>query len=471
MSASPHPRFHSAVCLLLASALALLVSAAASPAAEPARPNFLVIVADDLGWGDVGWHGGPYKTPNLDRLCREGVELDQHYVSPMCSPTRAALLSGRYASRFGCTAAQAERVFPFGTVTLASALGEVGYETAITGKWHLGSLPEWGPQRFGFDHGYGSLGGGCGPYDHRYKVGPFTETWHRNGTRITEEGHVTDLITREATRWLSARGEKPFLLYVPFTAVHIPIKEPQRWLDLYPEIAETDRKQYAACVSHLDDAVGEILAALDRSGKREQTMIVFFSDNGGTQARNDDPKYPPDDYPAGRAHGSNLPLRGNKGQLYEGGIRVPAFVNWQGQLSPGKFTAPMHAADWLPTLGALAGYQPSQSLRLDGCNLWPWISGAEKPAPRALYWAGTRFQTAAVRDGDWKLFVDREKDKVELFNLADDPHEQSNLADKETARVEQLRNLLAEIDKADNDSLAKEEASGKGTRKKAAPPD
>ena len=439
--------------LVLACVVAISGLAAADEGGPAARqPNFVVIVADDLGWADVGWHGGPYQTPHLDKLCRAGLELDQHYVSPMCSPTRAALLSGRYASRFGCTAAQNERVFPFGTVTLASALREAGYETALVGKWHLGSAPEWGPQRFGFDHGYGSLAGGCGPYDHRYKQGPYTETWHRNGERITEEGHITDLLADEAVRWIESRGDQPFLLYVPFTAVHIPIKEPQPWLDRYPDITEPDRRQYAACVSHLDDAVGRIVAALDRSGKRRNTLIVFFSDNGGTQARNDDPKYPPDDYPPGRAHGGNRPLRGNKTQLYEGGIRVTAFANWPGRLAPGKFTAPLHAVDWMPTLCALAGWTPDSDLKWDGRNVWPSLSGESQPEPRSLYWAGTGFRTAAVRDGDWKLILERRNDRAELFDLSRDPHEKQDLAAAEPERVRQLRTLLDEMADRDNDA-------------------
>jgi arylsulfatase A-like enzyme len=420
-----------------------------------AQPNFVVIVADDLGWADVGWHGGPYRTPHLDRLVREGLDLDQHYVSPMCSPTRAALLSGRYASRFGCTAAQNERVFPFGTVTLASALKAAGYETALTGKWHLGSAPEWGPQHFGFDHSYGSLAGGVGPYDHKYKQGPHTDTWHRNGQPLAEEGHVTDLITAEAVRWIEGRRDKPFFLYVPFTAVHIPIKEPTPWLDPYRDIAEPDRRQYAACVSHLDDAVGRIVAALDRTGKRADTLIVFFSDNGGTQARNDDPKYPPDGYTPGRAHGNNLPLRGNKSQLYEGGIRVTAFANWPGKLKPGKLTAPLHAVDWMPTLCALAGATPKDDLKWDGRNVWPWLSGAARPEPRTLYWAGTGFRTAAVRDGDWKLFLNRQNDQVELFDLSRDPFEKNNLAAQQPERVQRLRAALNQLAARDNDAKGK----------------
>jgi arylsulfatase A-like enzyme len=445
--------------------LACLLSLRPARAAEPGAatpndapndaPNFVVIVADDLGWADVGWHDGPYRTPHLDRLCREGVELDQHYVSPMCSPTRAALLSGRYASRFGCTGAQNERVYPFGTVTLASALKEAGYETAIVGKWHLGSDPDWGPHRFGFDHGYGSLAGGCGPYNHRYKLGPFTETWHRNGERITEEGHITDLIAAEAVKWIEGRNEKPFFLYVPFTAVHIPIKEPQQWLDEYAEIGEPDRRQYAACVSHLDDAVGRIVAALESTGKRRETLIVFFSDNGGTQARNNDTKYPPDDYTPGRSHGNNRPLRGNKTQLYEGGIRVSALANWPGRLAPGKHTAPLHAADWMPTFCALAGHAPQADLKWDGRNVWPSLSGAEKPQPRVLYWAGTGFRTAAVRDGDWKLLLNRQTDKAELFDLGRDPFEQTDVTAQEPERTRRLRTLLDEMAARDNDAKVK----------------
>ena len=429
-------------------------------AGQGQQPNIVVVVADDLGWADVSWHGGPYQTPHLDRLCREGVDLDQHYVSPMCSPTRAALLSGRYASRFGCTGAQNERVYPFGTTTLASALQEVGYQTAIIGKWHLGSDPDWGPHRFGFDYGYGSLAGGCGPYNHKYKTGPFTDTWHRNSKRIAEEGHITDLLAADAVKWIEGRGEEPFFLYVPFTAVHIPLKEPQAWLDRYADIEDPAHRQYAASISHMDDAVAQVVAALDRTGKRKNTLSVFFSDNGGTQARNDDPKYPPDDYTPGRAHGNNLPLRGNKAQLYEGGIRVTAFANWPGKLQPGKVTAPLHAADWMPTLTALAGWKPQSDLRWDGRNVWPWLTGGE-PQPRPLYWAGTRFATAAVRSGDWKLILTRQNDQVELFNLGSDPYEKTNLASEQPQQAQQLRKLLEELAARDNDSKVQPEGSKK----------
>ena len=241
-------------------------------------PNVLLIVADDLGWADVGYHGSTLRTPNLDRLARGGVELEQHYVAPLCTPTRSALLTGRYWSRFGNTSPQAEQVLPFGTVTLASALKSRGYETCITGKWHLGSLPEWGPRKFGFDRSYGALGGGTGPWDHRYKRGPYTRNWHRDDQYVDEQGHVTDLISREAIAFLEKRRQAPFFLYVPFTAVHHPVDEPAAWLDANRNI-EADRRQYAACVQHMDDAVGRIIAALEKTGGRQDTLIVFTSDN------------------------------------------------------------------------------------------------------------------------------------------------------------------------------------------------
>ena len=260
-----------------AAALTAAGSAQPSPAQETdgagrRQPNLLIIVADDLGWADVGYHGSSIKTPNIDRLAREGVELDQHYVCPMCTPTRAALLSGRYPSRFGDQAVKPcnERVYPFGQVTLASALRSIGYDTGVSGKWHLGSLPEWGPNHFGFNRSYGSLAGGVGPYDHRYKQGPHTYTWHRDGELLDEDGHVTDLIGQEAVGWISEK-QQPWFYYVPFTAVHIPVQAPQEYIGLYggetfyddPEKEEAF-KRYAAYATQMDDWIGRMLGATYR---------------------------------------------------------------------------------------------------------------------------------------------------------------------------------------------------------------
>ena len=222
------------VCRALLAVVGPLLAAPLAGATD--RPNIVLLVADDLGWADVGFHGGHINTPNLDRLAHGGVVLNQHYVAPVCSPTRCSLLTGRYWSRFGINAPENRRAMIFDTVTLATAMKAVGYDTALIGKWHLGSKVEWGPNKYGFDHSYGSLAGGCGPYDHRYKNRfgtvphrEYTYTWHRDYDLVTEAGHVTDLLADEAIRWLKRRGERPFFLYVPFTAVHIPAAEPRRW--------------------------------------------------------------------------------------------------------------------------------------------------------------------------------------------------------------------------------------------------
>ena len=429
---------------------------AASPVS---KPNIIFILADDLGWADVGFHGGKVATPNLDQLAAEGVELLQHYVCPVCSPTRSSLLSGRYSTRFNVTTPQNERAYRWDTVTLASALKSVGYETALCGKWHLGSKSEWGPQKFGFDHSYGSLAGGVGPWDHRYKLGEYTTTWHRNGTLIDEQGHVTELITQEAIGWLASRTDKPFLLYVPFTAVHIPIREPEEFVMRVPaEIAQPSLRQYAASVMHLDDSVGRILATLERTGKASSTIVVFGSDNGGTPtAKNDDTRYPLDGYDPGPSGGSNLPLRGNKGEIYEGGIRTPALVRWPGQLKPGKFNGVAHISDWMPTFCTLAGYTAEKELKWDGQNIMPQLLGHQPPTPRTLYTAAPGYRAVTLRDGDWKLIVKNDSKgrpgEPELYDLNQDPHETKNLAPSKPELVAILQEKLNEVAQADKDAV------------------
>jgi len=427
------------------------------------KPNIIFILADDLGWADVAFHHGNVPTPNLDRLAAEGLELTQHYVYPVCSPTRSAFLSGRCASRFGITNPQNPRAYRWDTVTMARAMKAAGYDTALCGKWHLGSKTEWGPQLFGFDHSYGSLAGGVGPWDHHYKTGEFTETWHRDGHLIKEEGHVTDLITHEAIQWLEARTDKPFFLYVPFTAVHIPIREPKEWVERVPAaITEKSRRQYGANVMHLDDSVGKILAALEKTGKASNTLVIFGSDNGAyPTARNDDPQYPADEYEPGPAGGSNEPLHGVKGEVYEGGIRTPCVARWPGHLQPGKFMGVAQITDWMPTFCALAGYTPDHDLKWDGQNIWPQLTGKEPPKARIIYTAGPGFRARALRDGDWKLIETegrgkQAKQSFELYDLGNDPNETADLADKIPDKVRELRTKLEEAAKADNDALAQD---------------
>ncbi len=442
-------------CLLTAGSL--LVGTAVSWSAE--KPNFVFIMADDLGWADVAFHGGNAPTPTLDAMAETGLELRSHYVAPVCSPTRTGLLTGRYWSRFGVVHPQNERALPWQTPTIASALKSAGYQTALVGKWHLGSLPEQGPQNFGFDASYGSLAGGVTSWEHRYKTGPFSYTWHRDAELITESGHVTDLITDNAIRWLRDHNDQPFFLYVPYTAVHLPVEEPEEWLERVPQAVEGEvNRHYAACIMHLDDSVGRILQTLDEIGKRGQTLVVFTSDNGGSTAENRDEKYPNCTAPAGKLPGDNRPFRGKKGSVYEGGIRVPTLVDWPGTIKPRKDDTPVHVVDWLPTLCSLAGVTTDPGWNLDGINLSELFLEDLAPPPRPLYVAGVGFRSAALREGDWKLvtFQGRDRKPDELYNLASDPSEQKNMADQEPQIVARLTRLLEEIRIRDNESKVTE---------------
>ena len=439
---------------LLAVAMFSTQRVAGVDAAPP--PNIVFIMADDLGWADVAFHGGNAPTPSLDRLVKNGTELTQHYVAPVCSPTRTGLMTGRCWSRFGITTPTNTLALPLDTVTLPRALKQVNYDTCLIGKWHLGSLPKWGPNHFGFDHSYGSLAGGVSPWNHAYKKGPFTVTWHRNKKLIEESGHVTDLLTAEAVRWIESRGDSPFFLYLPYTAVHLPLKEPEQWLQRVPDSITGDvARHYAASVMHLDDAVGQVIGALEAKGVRENTLLVFTSDNGGSNAENNDLKYPDDNCPNGPLTGNNLPLRGKKGDLYEGGTRVPTILSWPAKLKPGRIETPIQITDWMPTLCALAGVQPEQDLKWDGTDLSGLLVHRTPLPERSLYAVGPSWRSVSLRKGDWKLIVHGkgENQELELFNLSADPSEKSNLADREQARVQAMLGELRTMASRDKDSV------------------
>lgn len=455
-------RFVAVAFVLLGLVLEPSTAKADDASASSPKPNILVFLADDLGSADVPWRGGKYSMPVLDALAKESARLESHYVHPMCSPTRAALLSGRYASRFGCTGAQNELVYPSGTITLASALQSIGYRTALAGKWHLGSKPEWGPNHYGFDESYGSLAGGVGPYVHQYKTGPFEKTWHRNEKLLSEEGHVTDLIAREAERFLEAQtAAKPFFLYVPFTAVHVPITEPQEWLDRNGHIDDAGARLHAACASHMDDAIGRVLTTLDKRGLRDNTIVVFFSDNGGHDTTSNVSQAYAGDYPNVKVAGHNTPLRGFKSQLYDGGIRSATIIRWPGHIAAGlQIDQPTHTVDFFPTLSKLAGYQPPQDLRWDGHDLGSLLLSPDKKlspslADRTIYCAGVGYRGSALRQGRWKLIVDR-KGTEELYDLAADPSESRNLASAEPQHLARLKALMQAAAVADRDSMTEE---------------
>jgi len=427
------------------------------------RPNILYILVDDLGWGDVSYHGSPICTPNIDRLVQRGVELDYHYVNPVCTPTRVSLLTGRYPGRFGrhATVPSNPPVLPDGYYTLASMLRDAGYATGLFGKWHLGSDPQFYPGNYGFDHSYGSLAGGVDPYKHRYKRGPHTHTWHRNGELLRERGHATDLISDEAIRWIEAQ-EGPWFAYVPYTAVHTPIRAPESWIDRYwfhqhDYDPERDRsfKEYAAYGSHLDHAIGRLIETLKCLDQIHDTIVVFVSDNGASTANvsADTNLYPGwhEDMPR---RGSNYPLRGTKGTVYEGGIRTPAAIMWQSHLPPGRLCAPIHIVDWMPTFAALLGRELPVDPRWDGTNVLSLITGKSTQSPdRSLYWnlVHSRF---AVRDGDWKLIhrLREDRTETELYHIAQDPLEERDVAAAHPEVVARLMRLLAEHRRLDDTS-------------------
>ena len=439
--------------------LVLSLTAVATTQASP--PNIVFIMVDDLGWADVAFndHKGNAPTPNLKQLAAESLELTQHYVAPVCSPTRTALLTGRCWSRFGITSPTNTLAIPTDTVTLSRALKSQGYETCLTGKWHLGSLPEWGPNHFGFDHSYGSLAGGITSFAHYYKKGPYTNTWHRNEILIEEEGHVTDLLTNEAISWIAGnaeRGSKPFFLYVPFTAVHLPVNETEDWLDKVPAvITKSIARQYAACIMHMDHSVGRILKALAEHDLRQNTLIVFTSDNGGSWSENKDLKYPLDESVIGKLTGNNRPLRDQKGSIYEGGTRVPTLVSWPGKIAGGKNPTPVFIADWMPTFCKIAGFELGRDLVWDGTDLSSLLMQGAKIAERAIYIAGPNWRACSLRVGDWKLVESNNKQRYELYNIARDPSEKMDLAATELKRVKAMMVTLEQVRAADNDSVVK----------------
>jgi arylsulfatase A-like enzyme len=429
----------------------LAITVAPCFAAETTRPpNILFLIADDLGWRDIGYHDSEIRTPNLDKLARAGVRLERHYVCPTCSPTRAGLLTGRNPSRFaihGPIGDRSKQALPADTLTLSRLLKERGYFTALAGKWHLGLRPEVGPRQYGFDQTYGYLHGQLDQLSHVYKNGD--RTWHRNDVFLDEKGHATDLIADEAVRVIETKRKEPFFLWVAFSVPHYPLQEEAKWLAPYQEsIKDPSRRLYAASVAHMDAAIGRIIDALEKSGQLKETFILFTSDNGGQKdygsAKDYEGKHGP--YPT---LGDNRPLRGWKGELYEGGIRVPAFVSWPGHLQPRAVAETVSYLDWLPTLARLTGAKVAASSKLEGRDVWPLLSGnGEKTAAPRLYW--NTGSALGILEDDWKFIVPQRKGALaELYRLTDDPSEKKNLAEDNPKKVEALTKSLAEQRKLD----------------------
>jgi arylsulfatase B len=420
------------------------------------KPNILYIVADDLGWKDVGFNGcTDIKTPNLDRLAATGARLEQFYVQPMCTPTRAALLTGRYPFRYGLQTLVIPSVGSYGLATdewlMPEALKEAGYTTAIIGKWHLGHADKkYWPKQRGFDYQYGAMIGELDYFTHEEHG---VLDWYRENKPLKQEGYTTTLIGDEAVKLIDKHdSSKPLYLYLAFNAPHTPYQAPQEYIDRYKNIEDPTRRVYAAMVTCLDDEIGRVIAALDKKGVRDNTLIIFHSDNGGTRnalfagvlADMSKVKIPCD----------NGPYREGKGSLYEGATRVCALANWPGHIPAGITVDQMiHVVDMYPTLAGLAGASTTRCKPLDGANVWETIAEG-KPSPRSEIVYNIEPFRGAVREGKWKLvWRTLLPSALELYNLEQDPSEQNNVAAANPEIVVQLQNRINELAKQSTKSL------------------
>ena len=434
----------------------LQISAALLIAGLPARaaakqPNILHIVADDLGWKDVGFNGcTDIKTPNLDRLANSGARFTQFYVQNMCTPTRAALMTGRYPFRYGLQTIVIPTAAGYGLDTnewlMPQCLAEAGYKTAIIGKWHLGHADrKYWPRQRGFDYQYGAMIGELDYFTHGEHG---VLDWFRDNKPVHEKGYTTTLIGDDAVKYINAQdGQKPFYLYLTFNAPHTPYQAPKEYIEKYSNIADPTRRIYAGMVDCLDENIGKVVAALDRKGLRDHTLILFHSDNGGTR----------DKMFAGQMADmskvslpcDNGPYRNGKGSLFEGGSRVAACASWPGHIKPQTVDGILHAVDIYPTLAALAGASTAKCKPLDGVNVWETIAEG-KASPRSEFVYNVEPFRGAMRQGDWKLIWRcMIPMSFELYNLADDPYETNNVA---AAHPEKVAALQARLDEAGKQS-------------------
>ena len=441
---------HFARTILAVIAVSILASAQVT-AAE--RPNVVVIVADDLGWADVGYHGGNIDTPSLDRLAEQGVQLNRFYTTPICSPTRAALMTGRDPMRLGVAYGV---IMPWDNIGVNPAehfmpesFGAAGYQTAMVGKWHLGHAQmTYHPNKRGFEHFYGHLHTEVGFYPPFANVGG--KDFQVNGVTADDEGYETYLLADEVSRYIRERDtQKPFFIYMPFIAPHTPLDAPAELQEKYKDIdtdlpparsnqtdstrriskmlmRESARPMYAAVVDGMDQAIGQVLNTLDEEGLSDNTIVLFFSDNGGAA------------YSYGGA--DNAPLRGGKGETFEGGIRVVSLMRWPEKLQGGQiFDQVMTVMDVFPTLADAAGVDALNTFEFDGSSLWPSISeGTTHTREDMIMFASEipiygSFKLTAF-DNTWKLVQEMEQDQLSttvtnyLFKIADDPNEYNNLA-------------------------------------------
>ena len=417
-----------------------------SSAVFAAKPNVLVIIADDLGYHDVGFQGSQeIPTPHLDKLAAGGLRCTNGYVShSFCSPTRAGILTGRYQHRFGHENNPAwlpestTAGLSLNETTFPTLMKQAGYTTGAVGKWHLGAHPQFHPNKRGFDEYFGALGGG-----HQYFPGDkggaeYTIPLDRNGTDEAQTKYLTEQFGDEAAAFVGrhASDGKPWMLYLAFNAPHTPLQAPKEWLEKMAHIQPEQRRTYAAMVAAMDAAIGGVMAKLDATKQTENTLIFFVSDNGGPNLAKKN----------GVNFTDNTPLRGAKGDLHEGGMRVPFLVSWPAKIKPGTYDQPVIALDFLPT--SLAAAESTAPANLDGVNLLPFLTGEKTTAPHdLLFWrTGGSGGTNAVRRGNMKL-VRIGKAAPELYDLSHDIGESKDLAAEKPQIVGELVTAIAKWEK------------------------
>jgi arylsulfatase A-like enzyme len=417
----------------------ILLLASAALAQTARKPNVIFILVDDMGYADLSSFGSKdIRTPNIDRLAREGVKLTQMYSNgPVCTPTRAAFITGRYQQRVGLewaiNATEKEPGLPVEEGSLARMLKNNGYATALIGKWHLGSKPEFLPARHGFDEFFGITGGNADMYSHRNLPGENVLYEGEKPTEIT--GYLTEHLERRSVDFIQRHKDKPFFLYLAFNAVHWPFQRPNR-----PDMVRTretwldgTRADYIEMMQSVDSAVGQVLNALDRHGIAKDTLVIFTSDNGGERLSDMGPYF------------------NTKGTLWEGGIHVPGLARWPAALPKGKVSAQVSITmDWTETILAAAGVQPER--QLDGINLLPILQGKQAVQDRTLCWRIDRdgFRQQAIRSGKWKLVTQPTSVNLLLYDLERDPGERRNLFNEHQDKVKELRANLEAWDKEMN---------------------
>jgi arylsulfatase A-like enzyme len=436
--------------LFLFLAVCPTVVSAQSAATSP-KPHIILFVSDDMGWNEVGYHGSKIATPHIDRLAKEGVQLDRFYVHPICSPTRTALMTGRSPARFGITGAIGRGVVPLDEHFLPQTFQKAGYQTFMVGKWHLGERSDdYAPNARGFDHFFGFHGGGINYYT---TDGSRARGWFRNGQSVAPQGYSTDLLADEAIKLLKNRNKKkPVFLYLPFNAPHQPAQASERLLEKYRKLGFFGRRVgQAGAIEAMDAAIGRVLATIEAEGISKETLVMFFCDNGSGGGRRGSTALP-----------GQLALRGGKGSVLEGGIRVPAVLRWPGVIRAGtKCNQLISAQDLFPTFAAAAGIKPANQKPFDGVNCWPAII-QNKPMKRPpVIVAGPSGDFAVLHD-QWKLTWGQ--GQVSLYNVKDDPIESKDVILNHPETAAKLADNLAPFSKLNMSNQERGARQGGGRR-------